>query len=109
MQVQFISLLALVLAFSCNARVSAESVDYVREVKPLLARHCYECHSAKVQKGGLRVDSAALLRKGGRSGPAVVPGKAAESLLIEALIGADGMTRMPYKRTPLTATEIRLL
>jgi hypothetical protein len=87
----------------------ADSVDYVGQVKPILARHCYECHSDKVQKGKLRVDSAAFLLKGGRGGPAVVPGKATESPLIEALHGSDGVTRMPYKRTPLSRAEIGLL
>jgi len=87
----------------------AEPVDYVREVKPLLARHCYECHNGQVQKGRLRADTAAFLLKGGRGGPAVVPGKAGQSTLIEAVRGSDDVTRMPYKRTPLTAAEIRLL
>jgi hypothetical protein len=99
--------LALCLCFAVPA--AADPVDYVRQVKPILARHCYECHNAKVQKGKLRADTATFLLKGGRSGAAVVPGKAAESGLIEAVRGTDGVTPMPYKRTPLTKAEIGLL
>ncbi len=44
--------------------------DYVRDVKPLLAKHCYACHGALKQKSGLRLDTVALMRKGGDSGPA---------------------------------------
>src|SRR5947209_4969820 len=73
----------------------AEPVDYLREVKPLLASRCISCHGAIRQKARLRLDTADLLRKGGRSGPAVVPGKHAESLLIERVTGAGGARRMP--------------
>src|SRR5262245_49374132 len=99
------------LALLCFATVSFadEPVDYVRDVKPILAQHCTSCHSAKIKKGGLRVDTAAFLRKGGESGPAVVPGKASESLLIDAVKGANGVTRMPFKKPPLPAAQIRLL
>ena len=56
-------------------------------IRPMLVKHCYECHSAKAKeiKGNLRVDSAAGLLDGGDSGPALVAGKPGESLLMEAL------------------------
>jgi hypothetical protein len=62
-----------------------------------------------VQKGRLRVDTAAHLLKGGRDGPVIVPGKAAESALVQAVRGVEGVNRMPYKRTPLNPTEVGLL
>jgi hypothetical protein len=60
---------------------------FEKKIRPVLIRHCYECHSSasKELKGGLRLDSREGIRKGGESGPAVVSGKVAESLLIEAL------------------------
>ncbi|MBI5761080.1 MAG: PSD1 domain-containing protein [Planctomycetales bacterium] len=60
---------------------------FEKRIRPVLVRHCYECHSAaaKKPKGGLRLDSRAAVRTGGDSGPAVVPGKPDESLLIDAL------------------------
>jgi hypothetical protein len=104
-----LALPAMLLVLWSGARAAAEPVDYLGAIKPLLTRHCYECHNAKVHKGGLRMDSAAGLRKGGNSGPAVVPGKPAESPLLRVVQGAEDVTRMPYKRTPLTSAEIRLL
>src|SRR2546423_14864961 len=73
----------------------AEPVDYLRDVKPLLAARCYSCHGAVRQKSRLRLDTAEFIRKGGRSGPAVVPGKHAESLLIERVTAAEDTQRMP--------------
>ena len=57
------------------------------KVRPLLAEHCYECHGAKskTRKGNFRLDHRAGLIEGGDSGPAIVPGKPDESLLIEAV------------------------
>ena len=54
-------------------------------VRPLLATRCYKCHGSEKQKGGLRLDSLSHLLRGGESGAAVVPGKPAESLLVEAV------------------------
>lgn len=56
-------------------------------IRPVLIEHCYECHSAESDsiKGGLLVDSAPGLLKGGESGPAIVAGAPQESLLLEAM------------------------
>ncbi len=88
---------------------AADHADYLRDVKPLLAQHCSACHGAKVHKAHLRLDTAAAVRKGGQSGPAIVPGKSGDSLLIRALEGAPGLTRMPFKRPPLTSAQIAVL
>jgi hypothetical protein len=70
------------------------------KVRPVLVKHCYECHSQaarknKKLKGGLLLDSRDGLRKGGDSGPAIVPGYARESLLLRAL--RHESTKMPPK------------
>src|SRR6185436_16679227 len=49
------------------------AVDYLREVKPLLAEHCYKCHGAQQKKSELRLDTAALAAKGGENGAAFKP------------------------------------
>src|SRR6476660_2419545 len=90
----------LLLGWS-SASWAGESVDYVRDIKPLFAQHCNSCHGGKMQKGRLRLDTAALMRKGGSSGPAIVPEKAKESLLIDALRGTNDVTPMPFKKQPL--------
>jgi hypothetical protein len=85
-------------------------VDYQVDVKPLLNKRCGACHGALQQKNGLRLDTAAAMRVGGESGPAIVPGKPADSLLIQAATGEAGF-RMPPAGdgTPLTDAEIDIL
>lgn len=80
------------LAGSTAGRTKAEDqagLDYFeKNVRPLLIKHCYECHSTKnkkQQKGGLRLDLRAGWKTGGESGTAIVPGKPEESLLISAV------------------------
>lgn len=60
---------------------------FERDVRPLLAEHCYSCHSSTVErpKGGLTLDSLAGVLNGGDSGPAAVKGKPNDSLMIEAV------------------------
>jgi hypothetical protein len=48
-------------------------------VRPVLVKNCYACHTNSMM-GGLRLDSAAAVQKGGKSGPPIVPGKPEESL-----------------------------
>src|SRR3954454_3461336 len=100
-------ILALALAAPASA---AAPVDYARDVKPILAARCYACHGAVRQKAGLRLDAVQLLRKGGKHGPAVVPGKSGESLLIEAVLGEDRPRMQPEKEgTGLKGAEIARL
>ena len=49
---------------------SAGKSSYLKSIKPLLRDKCFACHSARKQEGGLRLDAASLIRKGGDSGPA---------------------------------------
>ncbi|HEV3444283.1 MAG TPA: DUF1549 domain-containing protein, partial [Gemmataceae bacterium] len=85
------------------------TVDYLRDIKPLLAKHCYECHGAGKQRSGLRLDTAAGILRGGDSGPGLIPGKSADSKLIKAVTGAEGTKQMPPKEPRLDARQIGLL
>ena len=106
MKLRWSSLIVIACAL---ARCSA-AVDYVQEVKPLLAEHCYKCHGAQQQKSELRLDTVSLALKGGQNGPALKPGRSAESLMVQTTRGThDSIERMPYKKPPLTETQIRLL
>src|SRR5438067_12791560 len=90
--------LTLALAGLLSAAVpgrAAERVDYRRDIRPILVEKCYACHGAWKQKGKLRVETVALLRKGGRGGPAVVPGKPDESPILAHMTGADDYALMP--------------
>jgi len=85
-------------------------VDFVREIRPLLARHCYDCHGPEEAKGGLRLDQAAAARRGGESGlPAVVPGQPERSELLTRLRATDPEDVMPRKAAPLPAADQELL
>ena len=77
---------------------------FEKHVRPILANQCFACHGPHAGEGqaGLRLDSLAGILKGGRSGPAVVPGNAAQSLLIHA-INHDTLLQMPPKaKLPLS-------
>lgn len=77
---------------------SAAEIEYFeKKVRPLLARHCYECHSGESDppSGGLRLDSRRGILQGGDSGPAVIPGKPDESRLIEAVRYRNVNLQMP--------------
>lgn len=88
---------------------AAEPVDYVRDIKPILARSCVSCHGVDKQQSSFRVDTAGWLLDGGDSGLAVISGKSAESLLVKALKGDPKVTQMPAEGNPLSAQEIDLL
>jgi mono/diheme cytochrome c family protein len=104
------SILALpVWLFLAGFVSAADAVDYLRDVKPILAKHCYACHGADKQRSGLRLDTAAAALKGGNAGPAVVPGKSQVSRMIQAVRGADDVAAMPPKGAKLTAEEIAAL
>ncbi len=74
------------------------------KIRPVLIEHCYECHSVESgkAKGGLRVDDRESLLRGGDSGPAVVPGKPGESLLLGAIRHDDPDVTMPPQKPRLS-------
>ncbi len=85
-------------SFAVGEEPSAKEVEafFESRVRPILVEHCVGCHGAKKQEAGLRLDSAAGLRKGSEGGPVVVPGDVEQSKLIEA-IRHSGSTKMPPK------------
>ena len=87
---------------------SQQAEHFEKHIRPLLVRHCYECHSggSNEVKGGLRLDFKDALLKGGDSGPAIVPGNASESLLIAA-VKHEGLEMPPGKK--LAESEVREL
>jgi cytochrome c553 len=86
----------------------ADLAFFESKIRPLLAEHCYSCHSAKAEKlkGGLYVDSLEGLLQGGDSGPALVPGEAAKSLLLKAVSYTDPDLQMPPKGKKLSDRQI---
>lgn len=81
------------------------------KVRPLLSKHCYECHGQTRVKSGLRLDARAFILEGGDTGPAAVPGKPDESLLIQVLRKPTpkGIRQMPDERDALDDTDVAIL
>ncbi len=101
------SLPALLAAGGLLAGSPLLAVDYLREVKPLLTEHCVTCHGGEQPKGGLRLDTATAAAKGGERGVVFVAGRADDSLLVQVLEGRHAeVSRMPYKKPPLTSAQI---
>jgi len=102
--------LSLLLALGCaHFAFAAETAPeptkaglefFEKNVRPILAEHCYKCHSIaeKTSKGGLILDSRDGMLKGGDEGPAVVPGNPAKSLLLRAITYTDNELQMPPKK-----------
>ena len=86
------------------------SVDYEKQIRPILEANCMDCHGADKPKARLQVDQRPVLLQGGDSGlPAIVPGNPEKSHLIELLKSKDPDERMPRKADPLSDKDIALL
>jgi hypothetical protein len=100
----------LILAFACPcvASAGADTVFFEAKIRPVLVKHCYECHSAESgkSKGGLMLDTKHGIREGGETGPAVVPGDVAKSLLLTAIKHSDPDLEMPPKEPQLPKAVI---
>jgi hypothetical protein len=98
-------LIVTVLASPVAGAEPARPVDFIRDVRPIFAKHCFSCHGEKKQKSGLRLDRRpdALLAK------ILKPGKSTESRLFQLVAGNDPDSRMPPDGKPLTAAQIEIL
>ena len=75
---------------------------FEKQVRPVLAKHCYSCHGSSQQSSSLRLDSRERMLKGGDKGPAIVADRADDSLLVKA-IRHEGL-KMPMDGVvPMTA------
>src|SRR3954469_16673691 len=89
-------LVALIAVLPARSADTAAVEFFEAKVRPILVEHCQSCHGAEKQKNGLRLDSAAAVRKGGESGPVISPGEPEKSRLIEA-VRQTGELKMPPK------------
>ncbi|MEZ0258094.1 MAG: DUF1553 domain-containing protein [Chthoniobacter sp.] len=90
--------------------VADRPVDFAQDVQPLLQKYCSKCHGPEKQKGGYRVDVRESALKGGdEHAPNIVPGKSAQSPLIQFVAGLDEDMLMPQKGDRLTPEQIGIL
>ncbi len=95
-------------------RVFAEEITaeqtafYTDKILPIFAENCYKCHSAEggKDKGGLTLDTRDAMLKGGDTGPSLVPGDVAKSLLITAVAYTDPDLKMPPKGDKLSPAQV---
>ena len=88
---------------------AAHTINFSREIKPILEASCNQCHGRGRAKGEFQIDSRETFLKGGDSGPALVAGKSAESLIVELVAGIDPATVMPKKGRKLTPEQVGVL
>jgi hypothetical protein len=97
-------------AGSDSSANTPDTVDFARDVLPLLKARCVECHGAEEPESGLNLLSKAALLRGGDSGePSVIAGKGAESYLLKVVSGDDPDVRMPPEGPLLTKNEVATL
>jgi mono/diheme cytochrome c family protein len=88
---------------------SSDAELFEGKVRPLLEKHCVECHGAKKQKGELRLDAKHFAFKGGHEGVAIVPGDALKSPLLKRVLSKNDDERMPPEGERLSGEQIELL
>jgi mono/diheme cytochrome c family protein len=104
-----VSAVAVALAPVCGAAADKPAVDFVRDIRPIFAKRCYECHGEETRESGLRLDRKEPALEGGDSGKVIEPGKPDESILLELVKGDDPDRVMPPEGETLTDEQIELL
>lgn len=91
-----------------NATAQSQ-IDFKREIEPIFARTCYQCHGPQKALGQLRLDNKALAMKGGLSGPSIIPGNSKASRLMQRILGEGDEMQMPMGGDPLKPEQIELI
>ena len=90
---------------------AAGKFEYAKDIKPIFEKTCVKCHGTEKQKSKLRLDSLEAALKGGENGPDILPGKGAQSPLVQQVAGLVEDMMMPPegKGDPLTKEQIGIL
>lgn len=100
----------ITLALLISSVVQAQTVDFKRDIQPILENRCWDCHSADAQEGDLRLDQRLGMLRGGGSGiAAIVPGKPDQSYLLDVISHRDPDLKMPPESDRIPEKEINLL
>ncbi len=98
---------AVLAALLAAPAAGADDAFFRAQVAPVLEQHCLRCHGDKAKRGGLSLATVKAVRAGGDSGPAVVPRRPDDSLLVQQVSGKK--PKMPRGEPPLTATQAAVL
>jgi hypothetical protein len=105
-------LVALALACGTVSRGAAQPDQiefFEKNIRPILADNCLDCHGAHKHENGLRFDTQAAVTKGSDYGVVIVPGNPAASKLVKAIRHMPGVEAMPKKREALKPEQIALI
>jgi len=89
--------------------VADQAIDFDRDVRPLLEKHCWSCHGSEKQESGLRLDNRSAAIQGGDQGSAVIPGNSEKSRLIHYVAAVDPEKVMPPEGDHLSAEVVGIL
>src|SRR5436853_227708 len=91
-----------------RSQQAAKTVDFDADIRPILSKNCQGCHQGGAAPADLHLDTPAGVLTGSISGKVIVPGKAAESLLVKRISAKTGVVMPPTGR-PLAESEIALI
>ena len=87
---------SVAIGFAAQPELTTPQLEFFEQrARPLLVEHCYSCHAGKKRQGGLSIEHRAGWQAGGDRGPAVVPGRPDESLLLQAVRYENDFLQMP--------------
>src|SRR5262245_38363970 len=95
----------LLLSLTVGAAHAADAPTFETDVQPIFKAKCFACHTGSTPQAGLDLQSPAAVLRGGKSGPAITPGAAAKSLLMDKIWSGA----MPPAGSKLTGTEVETL
>lgn len=102
---------SLLVAGAAAVAEEPSAIQFSRDIRPILAEHCLECHGAEKPEGGFRLTSREAALESGESGhPRLIPNQPEESEMLRRIRSDDLAERMPPEgKKTLTDAEVRLL
>lgn len=96
--------------FDCQRPVLADDISFNKDIRPILSDACFQCHGPdeKKRQGNLRLDVSEAARKGGDSGPAIIPGKVDQGELWKRITSHDPELQMPPASSGKSLSEAQI-
>ncbi len=104
-----IASLLLATALAPAQSASGQKPVFDKDILPIFQQSCAPCHLGDAAMGKLQLASPGALLRGGSSGPAIVPGKSADSLLVKRILGMTEAPRMPMGGNPLSDAQVKII